>query len=68
MPENSLAKIPYDNYNFKKVYGHNCENVIGYIGIPLGIAGPLLIDGKMVHIPMATTEGYLLVFLSFLLL
>jgi len=57
--ENSLAKIPFENYNYKKVVGHNCENVIGYIPIPLGIAGPLLIDGKYYHIPMATTEGTL---------
>lgn len=57
--ENSLAKIPFENYNYKKVIGHNCENVIGYIPIPLGIAGPLLIDGKYYQIPMATTEGTL---------
>ncbi len=30
-----------------------------YIPIPLGIAGPLLVNGKLVHIPMATTEGCL---------
>ncbi len=39
--------------------GACCENVVGYIPIPLGIAGPLTIDGKAVHIPMATAEGTL---------
>lgn len=59
LSENCLAKIPFDNYNYRKVIGHNCENVIGYVPIPLGYAGPLLIDGTYYHIPMATTEGTL---------
>ncbi len=33
--------------------------MVGYIPLPLGIAGPLTIDGQMVHIPMATAEGTL---------
>jgi len=36
-----------------------CENVVGYLPLPVGIAGPLNIDGKMYQIPMATTEGCL---------
>ena len=36
-----------------------CENVIGYIPLPLGIAGPLLIDSVPFSIPMATAEGTL---------
>lgn len=39
--------------------GACCENVIGYMPIPLGIAGPLKIDGQMLPIPMATAEGTL---------
>ncbi len=55
-----LADVPFENYNYGKVTGSCCENVIGYMPIPLGVAGPLLIDGKLYHIPMATTEGTLI--------
>lgn len=53
------ASVPYLNYDYNKVFGACCENVIGFIPLPLGVAGPLLIDGKPYHIPMATTEGCL---------
>jgi hydroxymethylglutaryl-CoA reductase (NADPH) len=39
--------------------GACCENVVGYIPIPLGVAGPLKIDGELFPIPMATAEGTL---------
>ncbi len=32
------------------------EQAVGYMGIPLGIAGPFVIDGKQTMIPMATEE------------
>jgi hydroxymethylglutaryl-CoA reductase (NADPH) len=55
-----LNDVPFENYNYSKVMGSCCENVIGYVPVPLGVAGPLLIDGKMYQIPMATTEGTLI--------
>lgn len=51
--------IPYQNFDYDKVYGVCCENVIGYIPIPVGIIGPLKMDGKEYNVPMATTEGCL---------
>lgn len=55
----NLDALPFDNYNYNKVAGSCCENVIGYVPVPLGVAGPLLIDGKLFYIPMSTTEGTL---------
>lgn len=47
------------NYDYSRVLGACCENVVGYIPIPLGIAGPLNVDGTLYPIPMATAEGTL---------
>ncbi|KAF7323677.1 3-hydroxy-3-methylglutaryl coenzyme A reductase [Mycena kentingensis (nom. inval.)] len=51
--------VPFERYDYAKVLGACCENVVGYVPIPLGIAGPLTIDGVSFHIPMATAEGTL---------
>lgn len=51
--------LPHRDYDYGKVMGACCENVVGYMPIPLGIAGPLNIDGQIMPIPMATTEGTL---------
>ena len=53
------SKLPYQNYNYENVHGACCENVIGYLPLPVGVAGPLVIDGKSYYLPMATTEGVL---------
>ena len=53
------SKTPYENYNYDLVHGACCENVIGYMPLPLGVAGPLMVDGQNYFLPMATTEGVL---------
>ncbi|KAM4068070.1 hydroxymethylglutaryl-coenzyme A reductase [Hirsutella rhossiliensis] len=58
---NSLerSKLPFEDYNWERVFGACCENVVGYLPLPVGVAGPLVIDGQSYFIPMATTEGVL---------
>ncbi len=49
--------------NEKTASLRNCENMIGVIQVPLGIAGPLKIESdflnREVYLPLATTEGAL---------
>nr|POF07674.1 3-hydroxy-3-methylglutaryl-coenzyme a reductase [Quercus suber] len=51
--------LPYKYFDYDRVHGACCENVVGYLPLPLGVAGPMTIDGRSYYIPMATTEGVL---------
>ncbi|KAF5896745.1 3-hydroxy-3-methylglutaryl-coenzyme A reductase-like, partial [Clarias magur] len=60
LPKTSaLTGLPYKDYNYSQVMGTCCENIIGYMPIPVGVAGPLMLDGKQFQVPLATTEGCL---------
>lgn len=53
------SKLPYEKYNWDQVLGACCENVIGFMPLPVGVAGPLVVDAQSYFLPMATTEGVL---------
>eukprot|EP00061_Rhincodon_typus_P018799 g48126.t1 len=67
----ALQMLPYKDYdyslvsavnlacNMHEVMGTCCENIIGYMPIPVGVVGPLFLNGKEFQVPMATTEGCL---------
>ncbi|KAL3696536.1 hypothetical protein R1sor_010612 [Riccia sorocarpa] len=55
----SLEGLPLEGMDYSKILGQCCEMVIGHVQIPVGVAGPLLLDGFEYTVPMATTEGCL---------
>ncbi|PIN14781.1 3-hydroxy-3-methylglutaryl-CoA (HMG-CoA) reductase [Handroanthus impetiginosus] len=55
----SLAGLPLEGFDYDAILGQCCEMPVGYVQIPVGIAGPLLLDGREYSVPMATTEGCL---------
>ncbi|KAI3665237.1 hypothetical protein L6452_43861 [Arctium lappa] len=55
----SLSGLPLDGFDYDSILGQCCEMPVGYVQIPVGIAGPLLLNGVQFSVPMATTEGCL---------
>ncbi|XP_021753289.1 LOW QUALITY PROTEIN: 3-hydroxy-3-methylglutaryl-coenzyme A reductase-like [Chenopodium quinoa] len=55
----SIVGLPLDGFDYESILGQCCEMPVGFIQIPVGIAGPLLLDGIEYSVPMATTEGCL---------
>ncbi|KAF8405603.1 hypothetical protein HHK36_010510 [Tetracentron sinense] len=55
----SLAGLPLEGLDYESILGQCCEMPVGFVQIPVGIAGPLLLDGSQYSVPMATTEGCL---------
>ncbi|NNC36421.1 MAG: hydroxymethylglutaryl-CoA reductase [Acidimicrobiales bacterium] len=57
-----LEHIPHTSIDAKTLPG-NVENPIGAAQVPIGLAGPVLINGEhiqdSVYVPLATTEGTL---------
>ncbi|KAI3992050.1 hypothetical protein MKX01_014941 [Papaver californicum] len=59
MTGRSLNGLPLDGFDYESILGQCCEMPVGFIQIPVGIAGPLLLNGVEYSVPMATTEGCL---------
>ncbi|XP_051123688.1 3-hydroxy-3-methylglutaryl coenzyme A reductase 1-like [Andrographis paniculata] len=55
----SLEGLPLEAFDYDSILGQCCEMPVGYVQIPVGIAGPLLLNGCEYSVPMATTEGCL---------
>ncbi|CAE7579795.1 hmgB [Symbiodinium sp. KB8] len=59
----AIKGLPHSDFNSAAFYdavdGSNCENVIGYLPLPVGVVGPMCVDGKDYMVPLATTEGAL---------
>nr|WNX96113.1 Hydroxymethylglutaryl-CoA reductase [Ayapana triplinervis] len=55
----SMSGLPVDGFDYDSILGQCCEMPIGYVQVPVGVAGPLLLNGCEFMVPMATTEGCL---------
>jgi hydroxymethylglutaryl-CoA reductase (NADPH) len=58
-----LENLGIFSIDIERVVKRNCENMIGTVQVPVGIAGPLLVLGEYAqgeyYLPLATTEGAL---------
>ncbi|KAL9403225.1 hypothetical protein Peur_000197 [Populus x canadensis] len=59
MTGRSLEGLPLEGFDYESILGQCCEMPVGFVQIPVGIAGPLLLNGTEYMVPMATTEGCL---------
>lgn len=59
MTGRSIDGLPFEGFDYESILGQCCEMPVGFVQIPVGIAGPLLLDGFEYSVPMATTEGCL---------
>lgn len=57
---NAISELPHEHaLDYGRVFGANCETVVGFIPLPVGMVGPLTLNDETVYFPMATTEGCL---------
>ena len=49
-----MSQLPYDSFDhdnfYRTILGQNCEMVIGFVPLPVGVVGPLMLDGKHVQV------------------
>jgi hydroxymethylglutaryl-CoA reductase (NADPH) len=59
----TLENLGIFSIDVERVVKRNCENMIGTVQVPVGVAGPLLVSGEYAqgsyYLPLATTEGAL---------
>jgi hydroxymethylglutaryl-CoA reductase (NADPH) len=59
----SLSSLASTILDFQELYGRNIENPIGAVQLPVGVAGPLRVEGDYArgefYVPLATSEGAL---------
>ncbi|MFA5346882.1 MAG: hydroxymethylglutaryl-CoA reductase (NADPH) [Methanoregula sp.] len=59
----TLENIGIFSIDIERVVKRNCENMIGTVQVPVGVAGPLIVAGEYAqgsfYLPLATTEGAL---------
>ncbi|KAG9129530.1 hypothetical protein Leryth_013111 [Lithospermum erythrorhizon] len=53
----SLEGLPLEHFDYDSILGQCCEMPVGYVQIPVGIAGPLLLDDKEYSVYDTTEEG-----------
>ncbi|PWZ27417.1 3-hydroxy-3-methylglutaryl-coenzyme A reductase [Zea mays] len=51
--------IPLDGFDYASILSQCCELPVGFVQLPVGVTDPLLLDGRRLYVPMATTEGCL---------
>ena len=55
----SLDGLPFDRFDhdsfYQQILGNNCELVVGFVPLPVGLVGPLMLDDEKLQVPMATT-------------
>ena len=58
-PLGALDALRLAGPDYADVHGRCCENVVGTVGLPVGLVGPVRVNGAARVVPMATVEGCL---------
>eukprot|EP01018_Ginkgo_biloba_P016262 Gb_10943 [translate_table: standard] len=59
MTDKCLDGLPLEGFDYDSILGQCCEMPVGFMQIPMGFTGPLLLNVLEYMVPMATTKGCL---------